>query len=181
MWVVPSSCRDLDNVGLEEEKRHKGLRRCFFHATLVVELFQADTYPPVSGMDQFLRHQELCFPEKKPLGAELERQAAFSGLNWFETEVKATICVWLQVLCFRSSLMQQTDSGQLPSSFTNIEKMSAQGWGLWLYLRGLADCGCELPLVMGNHDIHWRVAPGHTAWSILLRKPTISICPGGSR
>lgn len=181
MWVVPSSCRDLDNVGLEEEKRHKGLRRCSFHPTLVVELFQADAYPPASGMDQFLRHQELCFLEKKPLGAELERQAAFSGLNWFETAVKATICVWLQVLCFRSSLMQPNRLWAAPLLLYQYRKDVSPGLGALALLRGLADCGHELPPVMGNHDIHWRVAPGHTAWSILLRKPTISICPGGSR
>ena len=57
-------------------------------------------------MYQFLRRQELCFPEKKPSGAELERQAAFSSTHWLETVVTAPVCVWRWVLCFRGSLMQ---------------------------------------------------------------------------
>lgn len=165
-------------------KRHKGLGSCSFHPTLVVELFQADTYPPASGMDQFLRHQEHCFPEKKPLGAELERQAAFSCLNWFETAVKTTICVWLQVLCFPSRLMQPNRLWAAPLLLYQYRKDVSPGLGASALPRGqglLADCGPELPPVMGSHDIQWQAAPEHMAWSILLHTPPVSVCPRGSR
>lgn len=75
---MPPSCQDLDNVGLEERnKRHK-TGELFFPTHLESWNCSGRHLSSCFGHGPFLRHQELCFPEKKPLGAELERQAAFS-------------------------------------------------------------------------------------------------------
>lgn len=103
-------------------------------------------------MYQFLRHQELYFPEKKPSGAELERKAAFSSMNWFETVVKPLFVFGFGFCPFEGALCSQTDSGLLATSFTDMEKMSglagrALGWGL-----RLAGAGRLLPRCL---LLHW--------------------------
>lgn len=125
---------------------------CSLHPTVAVELSQAPAYCPAQGMYQFLRHQELCFPEKKPSGAELERQAAFSSMNWFETVVKPLFVFGFGFCPFEGALCSQTDSGLLATSFTDMEMMSglagrALGWGL-----RLAGAGRLLPRCL---LLHW--------------------------
>ena len=76
------------------------------------------------------------------LAKTLERAASDLGVNFLGG--------------FSALVEKGMTKGAENMTFTNIGKMSAQGWGLWLYLRGLADCGPELPPVMGNRDIHWQ-------------------------
>lgn len=76
----------------------------------------------------------------------MERQAAFSGLNWFETAIKAAVCVWLWVLRFTVSILQSSRLWAAPLRVHERKKMSglackslackALGWGLQPCIQG---------------------------------------------
>lgn len=140
--------------------------------------------PPLrscSGPCGFLRRPGLCVPGEEPARVELEGQAAFSGLNWFETTVPAAAWVWLwvreaaEVMC--SQTLGCSPPGPAPWKRRRAWCAGPRAGGVLKGGAGRLLARCPLlhwatTLCMG-HPGH-----GHRPSSIQLCQPAPHICSG---